>query len=103
MFVTLVRQGVLIFLSSIVLYYILLLNKEYGSTNLLEEKVSDRLLRVHSEEVTAFWRKLTLPQEEKDAGYPGWQGKGYRWFRDPKIVCMEHYRRATSSDDVKAA
>jgi hypothetical protein len=61
------------------------------------------LLRVHSAEVEAFWRKLTLPQEDKDAGYPGWQGKGYRWFRDPKILCMEHYRRAPPDGEQKVA
>jgi hypothetical protein len=53
--------------------------------------------------VEAFWRKLTLPQEDKDAGYPGWQGKGYRWFRDPKILCMEHYRRAPPDGEQKVA
>jgi hypothetical protein len=61
------------------------------------------LLRLHSAEVEAFWRKLTLPQEEKDDGYPGWQGIGYRWFRSPNVHCLEHYKRATSSGDVKAA
>jgi hypothetical protein len=65
--------------------------------------MGDRLIRVHSDEEIAFWRKLTLPQEEKDAGYPGWQGMGYRWFRDPKIVCLEHYRRPTPSGGQKAA
>jgi hypothetical protein len=65
--------------------------------------VSDRLLRVHTEEEVAFWRKLSLPQEDKDDGYPGWQGKGYRWFRSANVVCFEHYRRPTSSGDRKVA
>jgi hypothetical protein len=64
--------------------------------------MSNRLIRVHSEEDIAFWRKLCSPQEEKDAGYPGWKG-GYRWYADPKIVCFEHYRRATTGDDRKVA
>jgi hypothetical protein len=33
--------------------------------------MGDRLIRVHSEQEIAFWRKLTLPQEEKDDGYLG--------------------------------
>jgi hypothetical protein len=61
------------------------------------------LLRVHSPKEEAFWRKLTRPQEEKDPGYPGWQGKGYRWFRDPKILCLEHFRRPSPGDDRKVA
>jgi hypothetical protein len=51
-----------------------------------------RLVRVHSEEAVRFWRKLTLPQEEKDPHAPKWAG-GYRWFRDPNVICFEHYRR----------
>jgi len=30
--------------------------------------MAPRLMRVRTEEEIAFWRKLTLPQEEKDAG-----------------------------------
>jgi hypothetical protein len=55
--------------------------------------MSDRLVRVHSEKEIAFWRKLTLPQEEKDYGTPKWTG-GYRWFRSANVTCFEHYRRA---------
>jgi hypothetical protein len=64
--------------------------------------MSDRLVRVHSEEEVAFWRKLTLPQEEKDYGAPKWKG-GYRWFRSANIVCLEHYRRPISDHDQKVA
>jgi hypothetical protein len=62
-----------------------------------------KLLRVHNEEEIAFWRKLTRPEDEKDDSDPDWQGTGYRWFRDPKILCFEHYRRAPSPPATKAA
>jgi hypothetical protein len=38
----------------------------------------------------AFWRRLTLPQEDKDTP---WDGVGYRWFRSPNIVPIEQWRR----------
>jgi hypothetical protein len=38
----------------------------------------------------AFWRKLILPQEDKDTP---WDGKGYRWFRSPNVVPLEQWRR----------
>jgi hypothetical protein len=60
------------------------------------------LLRVHSEEEILFWRNILPPEEEKGVFAPMWRG-GYRWFRDPKILCIEHYRRATPDGDVKAA
>jgi hypothetical protein len=60
-----------------------------------------RLVRVHREEEVRFWRKLTLPQEEKDCGHLGWRGKGYRWFRNPNVICFEHYRRAAPPEDSK--
>jgi hypothetical protein len=34
----------------------------------------------------AFWRKLILPQEDRETP---WDGKGYRWFRSPIIVSIE--------------
>jgi hypothetical protein len=39
----------------------------------------------------AFWRRFTLPQEDRDGP---WDGIGYRWFRSPNIVPLEHYRRS---------
>jgi hypothetical protein len=42
-----------------------------------------------------FWRKRVLPEE--DHAYLGteWKG-GYRWFRSENVVCLEHYRTATT-------
>jgi hypothetical protein len=42
-----------------------------------------------SEPNHAFWRKLVLPQEERELP---WDGKGYRWFKSPNIVPLEQYR-----------
>jgi hypothetical protein len=54
--------------------------------------MSNALIRVYTDKEIAFWRKLTLPQEDKDPDRR-WQGIGYRWFRDQKVACLEHYRR----------
>jgi hypothetical protein len=40
----------------------------------------------------AFLRKLVLPQEDCMRLGVSWTG-GYRWFRSPNVVCLEHYRR----------
>jgi hypothetical protein len=39
-----------------------------------------------------FWRKLVVPEEDRASFTSAeWKG-GYRWFRDPRIICLEHYR-----------
>ena len=43
----------------------------------------------------AFWRKLTLPQEDRSTP---WEGKGYRWFRSPNVIPMEQWRRRGNDD-----
>jgi hypothetical protein len=50
-----------------------------------------KLMRTYSEAEEAFWQKLTLPQDDlrrADRAYSG----GYRWFRDPNVLPMEHWR-----------
>ena len=37
-----------------------------------------------------FWRKLVLPQEDRNMP---WDGKGYRWFRSPNVIPLEQWRR----------
>jgi hypothetical protein len=64
--------------------------------------MSGLLVRVHTEEEVLFWRRLILPEEEKGLAVPKWRG-GYRWFRNPKIVCLEHYYRARPTDGRKVA
>ena len=42
----------------------------------------------------ALWRKLTLPEEEKQRLSLDVTVKdGYRWFRSENVVCIEHFRR----------
>ena len=48
--------------------------------------------RTRTKEEEAFWQKLVLPQEDRDSP---WDGIGYRWFRSPNVVALEHYRRPT--------
>jgi hypothetical protein len=38
----------------------------------------------------AFWRRLTLPQEDRQIP---WDGKGYRWFKSENVFCIEHFRQ----------
>src|SRR5262245_32491370 len=38
----------------------------------------------------AFWRKLILPQEDRQTPL---EGKGYRWFRSPNVIPIEQWRR----------
>jgi hypothetical protein len=42
----------------------------------------------------AFLRRLIFPEEDRHrfTATP-WRG-GYRWFRSPNVVCIEHYRAA---------
>jgi hypothetical protein len=42
----------------------------------------------------AFWRRLILPEEDKDRP---WDGIGYRWFRSKNVVPLEQYRRDPST------
>jgi hypothetical protein len=46
--------------------------------------------RTRTPQEEAFWQKLILPEEDKDAR---WGGYGYRWFRSPNVYALEHYRR----------
>lgn len=37
-----------------------------------------------------FWRRFTLPQEDRE--WP-WDGIGYRWFRSANVIPLEQERR----------
>ena len=43
-----------------------------------------------SERSEAFFRRMTLPQEEGER-LTQWCGS-FRWFRSPNVVAFEHYR-----------
>jgi len=49
----------------------------------------------HSPSTEAFYRKFTLPEEDKAEPTP--PRRGYRWFRSENVVCLEHYRRPTEA------
>jgi hypothetical protein len=53
--------------------------------------------RTRTEEEEAFWQRLILPQEDRD--WPLWDGIGYRWFRSPNVVALEHYRHRRPAKD----
>jgi len=46
----------------------------------------------------AFWRRFTLPQEDRD--WP-WDGIGYRWFRSPNVIPLEQWRRRKATTTTK--
>jgi hypothetical protein len=51
------------------------------------------LVRTYTPKAEAFWQKLVLAEEDRAALTSAkWKG-GYRWFRSPNIVPIEHYRR----------
>jgi hypothetical protein len=49
---------------------------------------------VDDAEDESFLRQLIRPEEDRLRLYSttGWAG-GYRWFRSPNVVCIEHWRR----------
>jgi hypothetical protein len=49
----------------------------------------------------AFYRKLILPEEDKDELTP--PRGGFRWFKSENIICFEHYRRPESPPQRKAS
>lgn len=51
------------------------------------------LVNILDEDNGALWRRLTLPQEDKLRLFPLLEHKGYRWFRSPNVVCIEHFRQ----------
>jgi len=51
------------------------------------EKLTDE------EREDAFWRRLTLPEEDRIANGNPYRGGVGRWFRSPNIVPIERYRR----------
>jgi len=63
---------------------------------------------VHDVEDEAFLRQLVLPEEDRRVP-TGWSHSpgyyGYRWFRSPNVVCLEHYcrRKSLSANDAAPA
>jgi hypothetical protein len=54
-----------------------------------------------SPQLEAFYRKWTLPEEDKPE--PTFTHCGFRWFRSENVVCIEHYRRSESLPQRKAS
>ena len=55
----------------------------------------------YSPQLEAFYRKWTLPEEEK--AEPTFAHRGFRWFRSENVVALEHYRRPKSLPQRKAS
>jgi hypothetical protein len=46
----------------------------------------------YSEEEMASLREWIFPEEDRHLYSTAKWGGSLRWFRDPKVVCIEHYR-----------
>jgi hypothetical protein len=52
------------------------------------------------EEEGAFWRRLTLPEEDRCCLFPITDRRcGYRWFRSENVVCIEHFRQPHGAEE----
>jgi hypothetical protein len=49
----------------------------------------------NSEDDDAFLRRFVVPEEDRPffTSAKWTETGGYRWFRSPNVVCLEHYRR----------
>ena len=71
-----------------------------GDDGVERDKRMSQNVEEEEEEEEAFLRKLVLPQEDCRRLGVSWTG-GYRWFRSPNVVCLEHYcrRKSLSAND----
>jgi hypothetical protein len=51
-----------------------------------------------------FWQKLVMPEEDRRLYplAPAWNGVGYRWFRSPNVVDLQHYRDQVEKERIRA-
>ena len=49
------------------------------------------LVKRYTEEAEAFWQRLVLPEDDPHRIHI--HCGGYRWFRDPNIIPIEHWMR----------
>jgi hypothetical protein len=58
---------------------------------------SMNLVRTHTLEDEAFLRKVTFSEEDRRQYIGKPYTGGYRWFRNPHIIPIEHWRRPKAS------
>jgi hypothetical protein len=46
----------------------------------------------HSDGYEQFLRELIFAEEDRQLHTPEKWTSGFRWFRSPNVVCIEHYR-----------
>jgi hypothetical protein len=51
------------------------------------------LVRKHLAEDEAFLRSIIFPEEDRYRYCSRPYGGGYRWFRDPNVIPIEHWHR----------
>jgi len=59
---------------------------------------STNLVRSHSPEDEAFLRKVTFCEEDRRRYIGKPYTGGYRWFRNSKIIPIEHWRRPETGE-----
>jgi hypothetical protein len=60
------------------------------------------LERRFSIEEEVWWQKKILSEEDHRSMGTEWKG-GYRWFKAPNVVPIEHYRRPEPTPQKKAS
>jgi hypothetical protein len=50
----------------------------------------------------AVWQRLIMSEEDRRQypRAPAWDG-GYRWFRSPNVVDLQHYRSAAEKERIR--
>jgi hypothetical protein len=63
------------------------------------ETLNSKLKRNLTVDDEAFLRRFVIPEEDRPlfTSVTWSQTGGYRWFRSPKVVCIEHYRGASKA------
>ena len=55
--------------------------------------------RRYSNDELASLREWVFPEEDRHLYTTAKWGGSFRWFHDPKVVCIEHYRRVAAAED----
>jgi hypothetical protein len=56
--------------------------------------MSTTLVRRYSTDDEAFWQRIVFPEEDRHRFIRKPYDGGYRWFRSPNVIPIEHWRRA---------
>lgn len=65
-------------------------------------RMSKLIVRYDARELARMC-ELFFPEERRhEFTSEPWDGQSFRHFRDPKVICFEHYRAANEAPEVRA-